>query len=38
MVEEGVISPEDLDIFCFVDRAEEAVDLIFEHLDRNVTL
>jgi len=36
LVEEGVISPEDLDLFRFVDRAEEAVDLIFEHLDRNL--
>ncbi len=30
LVEEGVISLEDLDIFCFVDSAEEAADRVFD--------
>ena len=33
LVEEGVISPEDLDIFRFVESAEEAADMIFEHFN-----
>ncbi len=34
LVEEGVISPEDLKIFRFVDKAEDAADIIFDHLDQ----
>ena len=37
MVEEGVISPEDLKIFRFVDTAEEAANLIFTHLDKVIS-
>ena len=33
LVEEGVISPEDLNIFRFVDSAEEAADIIFNHFN-----
>lgn len=33
LVEEGVISPGDLDIFQFVEGAEEAADIIFNHFD-----
>ena len=38
LVEEGVISPEDLNIFKFVDSAEEASELVFSHLDRMVDI
>jgi uncharacterized protein (TIGR00730 family) len=34
LAEEGVISPEDLDIFSFVESADEAADIIFEHFNR----
>lgn len=34
LVEEGVISPEDLNIFRFVDSAEEAADIIFDYFNR----
>ncbi len=34
LVEEGVIAPEDLDIFRFVDSAEEAAKIIGEHFNR----
>ncbi|MCF8057428.1 MAG: TIGR00730 family Rossman fold protein [Desulfocapsa sp.] len=33
LVEEGVISPGDLDIFHFVESAEEAADIIFDHFN-----
>ena len=36
LVEEGVISPEDLNIFSFVDRAEEAAELVFEHINQTI--
>lgn len=36
LVEEGVISPEDLEIFTFVESADEAAEVIFSHMDRVV--
>lgn len=35
LVEQGTIAPEDLDIFKYVENAEEAADIIFEHFNRH---
>lgn len=36
LVEEGVISPEDLDLFSIVDNAEDAVEVIYDYYGRTI--